>query len=47
MFDRILDTPLHLKPRITVSTKFFQISPNAEYIRMKILQVRYYTSLHL
>ena len=37
MFDSILDTPLQLKPRITVSTKFLQISPNIEYLRMQIL----------
>lgn len=37
MFDSILDTPLQLKPRITVSTKFLQISPDIEYLRMQIL----------
>ena len=37
MFDSILDTPLRLKPRITVSTKFLQISPDIEYLRMQIL----------
>ena len=34
-FDRVLHSPLHLKPHITEGT----------YLQMQILQVRYYTNL--